>query len=115
MRTEKIGIVISIICAIHCLVMPAALIYLGQQSINEHAHGIFDISILILAAVFMAITFYQSLNKGHYIQVLLLTLMGIFSFASSFFVSTPLNHYLFVIGSMFWLFAHFINFKNHSS
>lgn len=113
MRTEKIGIAISIICAIHCLVVPAALIYLGQHSVNEHAHGIFDITILVLASIFMAITFKQSFGKSYYLQVLLLFILGAILFFASFFVPTPLNHYLFVGGSIFWLIAHVINFKNH--
>lgn len=115
MRTEKIGIVISLICAIHCLVVPIALVYLGQHSINEHAHGLFDVTILVLACIFMGITFYQSLNKPYFSKVLILTVLGALSFISSYFVPTPFNHYLFVAGSIFFLIAHLINFKKHNS
>lgn len=115
MRTEKIGIAISLICAIHCLVMPVALLYLGRHSLHEHAHGIFDITILVLASVFMAFTFVQSLRKAHFHKILILTLLGTFTFIFSFFVSSPFNHYCFVAGSIFWLVAHLINYKNHSA
>lgn len=113
-RTELIGILVSLVCAIHCLAMPAFLLYLGS-SINEHAHGAFDISILILASLFMAYTFKQSLKKAHFNKILILTLLGAFSFIISFFMVTPLNHICFVAGSIFWLIAHLINYKNHSA
>jgi len=111
LRTEKIGIVISIICALHCLIMPVALIYIGQHSINQHHHGVFDAVILILASIFMGITAYQSVNKPYFKKIILLLLLGGLSFMISFAVPTPFNHYLFVGGSIFWLIGHVINFK----
>jgi len=115
MRTEKIGIAISLICAIHCLLMPVALLYLGRHSLHEHAHGMFDIIILILASIFMAITFAQSLRKPHFNKIFILTLLGCSTFIFSFFVSSPFNHYCFVAGSVFWLVAHLINYKKHAA
>ena len=114
LRTEKIGIAISLICALHCLLMPVALLYLGRHSLHEHAHGIFDIAILIVASIFMGITFVQSLKKAHFYKIFVLTLLGAATFIFSFFVSTPFNHYCFVAGSIFWLVAHLINYKKHS-
>ena len=112
-RTEFLGILVSLICAVHCLAMPAILICLGS-SINEHAHGAFDISILLLASLFMAYTFKQSIGKVHFSKILILTLFGALTFLLSFFVGTPFNHYCFVGGSIFWLIAHFINYRSHS-
>jgi len=114
LRTEKIGIVISIICALHCLIMPVALVYIGQHSINQHNHGVFDTIILVLAAIFMGITVYQSINKPYFSKILLLLVLGSASFLFSFFVPTPFNHYLFVGGSVFWLIGHIINYRSHS-
>ena len=113
LRTEKIGIVISIICAVHCLVMPVALIYIGQQSINQHIHGLFDVVILALAAIFMGLTVYQSLNKDYFKKIIVVLILGGFCFLFSFFVPSPFNHYLFVGGSIFWLVGHLINFRNN--
>ncbi len=116
LRTEKIGIVISIICALHCLIMPMALFYIGQQSMNQHFHGAFDIVILVLAAIFMGFTVLQSLKKPYFNKIILLLILGGFSFLISFFVPTPFNHYLFVAGSLFWLVGHIINYRsNHNS
>ena len=113
LRTEKIGIVISIICAVHCLVMPVALIYIGQQSINHHLHGAFDIVILLLASIFMGFTVYQSIKKPYLNKIIFLLILGIIAFLLSFFVPSPFNHFLFVGGSIFWLIAHLINYRNN--
>lgn len=115
LRTEKLGIAISIICAVHCLLMPIALLYLGRHSLHEHVHGIFDIAILVLASLFMGFTFFQSLGKTHFRKIFLLTLLGAFTFIVSFFMSSPFNHYCFVAGSIFWLIAHLINYKRHAT
>lgn len=112
LRTEKIGIAISIICAVHCLIMPVALVYIGQHSINQHQHGTFDVVILILASIFMGFTVYQSTNKPYFKKIILLLVLGILAFISSYFVPTPVNHFLFVGGSIFWLIGHLINFRN---
>lgn len=114
LRTEKLGIIISIICAVHCLIMPVALLYIGQHSVNQHNHGIFDAVILFLAAIFMGFTVYQSLNKPYFKKIVALLLFGSISFLMSFFVPSPFNHFLFVSGSIFWLVGHLINYRgNH--
>lgn len=116
LKTEKIGIAISVICALHCLIMPMALFFIGQQSVNHHFHGTFDLIILILAAIFMGFTVLQSQNKPYFNKIILLLILGAIAFLTSFFVPSPFNHYLFVLGSIFWLVGHIINFRsNHNS
>lgn len=116
LRTEKIGIIISLICALHCLLMPVALIYIGQKSMNHHLHGAFDVIILVLASIFMGFTVYQSIRKPYFKKIVGLLILGAFSFILSYFVPTPINHFLFVAGSLFWLVGHLINYRNiHSN
>jgi len=71
LKTEKIGIVISVICAIHCLIMPFVLIYAGKHSMSHHHHCTIDNVLLALASIFMAFTVYQSLNKFYFNKILL--------------------------------------------
>jgi len=92
--------------------MPAALVYIGQSSINQHNHGIFDTVILILASIFMGLTVFQSINKPYFKKIVFLLILGGICFLLSFAAPTPFNHFLFVGGSVFWLIGHIINFRS---
>ena len=51
--TDKLGIGISAICMVHCLVSPIILGIVGTSSAFGFMHGTFDVIILLIALAIM--------------------------------------------------------------
>lgn len=109
---EKFGIGLSALCMIHCIATPITLVFFGGISHAHDSHLLFDVLILTSAAIVMLLSILNSEIRSNSLKVIGL---GLSFFGLSFFVPSPFNHLLFVLGSLIWFYVHFRNLRSHNA
>jgi len=110
---DKIGISLSGLCAIHCLVTPLLLLFIpawGSYFQHEFVHIIFFLIVSPLALV----SFYRVLKKHRNRVPLILGIIGSGVLLLSFFEAGHNHsgvHFLSVVGSIFLISGHYISLK----
>lgn len=110
---DILGIIVSIICAVHCTILPFLLAYMGIHSTNG-SHLTFDVIILSLALVILYSTIRKKVTKENLPIISFLIIAGFISYLLSFCIQSNISHFLFATGSVFWLIVHAKNLKTLS-
>lgn len=113
---EKFGLVLSIICAIHCISLPIFLFfapYLASSfAYNDSIEWILVISSFLLAGVLL----YQDFKKHRQFQPLILLGLAVFAKLIEIFWQNKSTDWLFgVILGIFISWAYWINYKHKST
>jgi len=106
---EKFGLGLSVVCMIHCLATPIAMVLFGGFIQSQDNHLVFDLVILASASLIMLISILNSESRNNSLSIVAI---GLTFFCLSFFVPNPLNHVFFVLGSFVWFFVHFRNLRS---
>ncbi len=114
-QNDILGIILSVICAVHCLVLPIFIGIMGINLTNGHLHWLFDLSFLFAGGLLIYFSVYKNYRLSGNIRPLQFVIMGVFFFMSAFVVSSTAGHILFALGGMSWAFAHLSNFRLHRS
>lgn len=113
---DKIGICVSSVCLVHCLLMPILLLSFpalsAQFDHTEHdVHLYFGILVFLSAAFAM----FPHCKKSGRKDILLIASMGVFFVIAGFTigheVSEIVEHILTIIGSILLVTAHYKNIK----
>lgn len=113
---DKLGICVSGLCLVHCLIMPFALLSFPVLSnyfhhLEENIHLIFGV--LVLTSAIFAV--YPHCRKSGRKDILILALMGSITVLTAFTlaheISEVLESILTVTGSVMLIIAHFRNMK----
>lgn len=110
---DILGIFVSIICAVHCTILPFILAYAGIHS-SQGSHRLFDFIILSIALVVLFSTIRKKITKQNLPLITFLILAGFVCYFLSFCFQSTLSHFLFATGSVFWLIVHAKNLKTLS-
>ena len=110
---DKLGISLSVLCAIHCLTFPILFSLLplwhGHHAAEEWIHVVF--LILIIPTIYLVM-------KGHHIRLVTFLLIGGFSvlvlgLILGFMHFEILETVVTVIGSVLLISGHFLNYRSH--
>jgi len=112
-KLDLLGIGVSILCALHCLLLPFFLVFIGKTKADGVFHGFFDFAILLVAGFIMYASLKKHKDSKKYPLMIVLSCIGCVFFASSLFIASIFQHFLFVLGSLFWLAVHAINLKSY--
>ncbi len=112
-KINLLGVVLSGICAVHCLAVPILYAFIGLSG-HEENHLMFDIIMLSIAASVLLFSLFNELKNGISSLQLFIIGLGILFFILYFFIPAPFNHYFFAIGSLLWMFSHFSKLKKLS-
>lgn len=99
------GIIASLVCAVHCVAVPALMLYVGVEGNHSH-HLIFDL-VMVSVGIYLIVTSLLPTIKATKNLFLIGALsLGIFFFVISFFFQQNVSHILFAIGGVSWAAAH---------
>lgn len=103
--TDIWGIIASLVCAIHCVAVPALMLYVGVEGNHTH-HIIFDLA-MVSIGIYLIVTSLLPTIKATKNPFLIGSLaFGVFFFSISFFFQQNVSHILFAIGGLSWAAAH---------
>jgi len=102
---DKIGIFTSVLCLIHCIAFPLLFSILpALVSLDEP----FEFMLLVIAFIIGTISMSDNIRKHKYIKPIVLFIIGFGLMGTSIYVHV---HYLNLIGLLFLIIAHYINWK----
>lgn len=107
---DILGLVIALVCAVHCTALPILIAFLGKNSGDSHLY--FDIAMLLLASIILIYTVKQKTTKSDFKLMSFLIGAGIVCYILSFMIESHLSHFFFASGSIFWLFLHIRNLRS---
>lgn len=116
-QLDRVGMALSLICLIHCLLTPVLLISLPILARYYLAHPWFHLILAVLIVPVGLVAFYSGYKHHHNKWVLLLGTPGLFIIAGVPYLvhslQWPLHEaFIMTIGSVMMLSAHWINKKN---
>jgi hypothetical protein len=116
-RLDRVGMILSMICLVHCLMTPVLLISLPILARYYIAHPLFHLVLALLIIPVGLVAFYSGYKHHHNFWVLLLGAPGLVIITGVPYLvhqmQLPLSEVLFMsIGSIMMLSAHWINRKS---
>lgn len=112
---NKVGIWLSILCTIHCLVMPfliTAIPFLGEGFLSQKSE-MYLIGISAVLAVFLLIKDYR--NHRDSLPLILLLIAMCFNFTGLFLAKNSYEIFFNVTGALIMAAAYYLNWKAHKN
>ncbi len=112
---DKFGMSASLLCAIHCALVPLILPAMAAFGLGFLWSQEFEFGMIILALIIGALSLTRSFRHVHH-NVTPYLLLGIgmaIILASKFFISTKWEFIVLPIGALFIVAAHWINWRLH--
>jgi hypothetical protein len=108
-----IGIILSLICIIHCLAIPLTVLIIGIDSLTSFTYQDDMIHEILFIMVFLIyiIVFPKSYKNNKDINTLLIASIGVLSLFSGLFQKENMAIFLTVFGALLILVAHYKNYK----
>lgn len=112
-KFDKLGIFISSLCAIHCLVTPLFVFILPTLGMSLH-HPLFHWTIALLVIPLGVFAFWQGYKHHHHLSVLITGILGISIVGLAALLPHSWIHFfghdvVTIIGSIFLITAHYLN------
>jgi len=108
---DALGIATSLVCAIHCAVLPLLLTSLPLFGINIINNNIFEAGMISLAFLIGSLALYHGYRRHHHRALPLLTFATGFIFLVSKELFPSYEIALLVPAVLFILSAHFFNYR----
>ena len=108
---DALGVTTSVICAIHCAVLPLVLTSLPLFGINIIHNGFFEAGMIALAFAIGSFAFYHGYKRHHHrvLPLLIFSIGFIFLVLKEIFISSETP--LLIPAVAFILTAHFFNYR----
>jgi len=104
-NTDIWGIVASLVCAVHCVAVPALMLYIGVEGNHTH-HIIFDLAMVCIGIYLIVSSLLPTIKATKNLFLIGSLTLGVFFFVISFFFHQNVSHILFAIGGLSWAAAH---------
>jgi len=109
-KIDQLGIITSGLCALHCAALPLLLSMGMLGSLDAHAHGVLEISVIVVSALLGTWSIFNGL-RGHgkmYPQLLigfgaLVIILGL--------LIPSIGHPLMAVGGFTLLYGHWLNWR----
>lgn len=105
MKKDKIGIITSFLCLIHCIIFPLLFSVLPILKIIDER---FEWTLIIIAFLIGGLSFYDNFKRHKYFIALAFFVLG---FLSISFGKIKELEVLNILGLMFLILAHYLNYK----
>lgn len=102
---DFIGIITSLVCALHCLALPLLLVWLGHET-NYSNHLVFDLVMMAIGVVLIIFSLLPTIKATGNILITVLLTVGVVAFGLSFLFDHHISHVLFAAGGISWASAH---------
>lgn len=114
-KADVVGMVISILCAIHCVATPFVVYSLPYLAYSFH-HPLFHLGIAVLVVPVGLWAFYRGYRQHHNWLVIVLGLVGLLTVTAAAILPHQYIHLLghtqwTLLGSAFLISAHWLNRK----
>jgi hypothetical protein len=104
-RKDMLGMMASLICAVHCMATPLAVLWFGIGVPAEH-HLLFDVVFIAIGLYFIYTSLMPTLRRTHDVALYSLLVFGVLCFSVSFLLEANLGHLVFGVGGITWAIAH---------
>ena len=104
-NVDVIGVVASLACALHCLAVPAFIVWLGVET-NHTTHHVFDLVMIVIGIYLATVSLLPTIKSTKNLVLTTLLTLGVCSFGISFFFDHSVSHFLFAFGGISWAAAH---------
>lgn len=108
-KADYIGITGSILCIIHCLLVPAISIGSSLERMHTHQAGLLSLDLLFIAINGIAVFYATKDHKSLPLRIFLWGALGIFSISILFESHSPVFIWLGYLGSGLLIIGHMIN------
>ncbi len=109
---DKVGIAVTSLCAIHCIMLPVllpVLPLLGLSSVHNHA---FERIVLLITMVLGFITIFAGFHRYHRKLYPFYSLfLGGFIYWQKDSLGHEYEHYILIVGAAFVVLAHVLNMR----
>ncbi len=104
-NTDLWGVIASLTCAVHCVAVPALMLYVGVEGNHTH-HLVFDLLMVCIGIYLIVTSLLPTIKATKNVFLITALSLGIFFFVISFFFQQSVSHILFAIGGVSWAAAH---------
>lgn len=109
---DKIGIVVTSLCALHCLLIPFMLPVLPLLGISFIANEAFEDAILLLTMILGSIALYSGYRRYHgNLSPFVMLFLGGFIYWEKHILGSEFEPYLVMFGASLVVIAHMVNIK----
>ena len=113
---ERIGIILSIVCAVHCMAMPF-LLFFAPMLLSSFVYSTFmELALVLSSFILAAILLFMDYRKHHKTLPLLLLFLGILVKVLEFIISSKSFEWVFgiLLGLSIGL-AYWVNYQHKTS